>query len=594
MLPLATIGTIQSGYKVMTLPMSDDKPKVVLVRPPYSYEIYKSTYKNKYKVGNKWVSAPLPIMYLAAAVVDVGADVRIIDGEADNLSIEELVDHALALNPDIVGVTGTTPEYGAVKLFTEEVKRRSPTVKTVIGGAHATHVPWEIVEEVSGVDYVVVFEGEKALAAIASSDSQKLREYSDNAQYLMKSVGVHDPEKYKNRVLLSQNQTTEDLERLRPLRRAPYIDMSNYRFADPQVGLVLTDSLETARGCPYACTFCSSRRSGLGLRSVENILEELDQIAANMNAKGQRGLIQFVDDTLTFNRKRSIELFEKMKARKYNAHFLCLTRANTIATTNGREDDLSFARLMKDVGFVQISFGIESGNPDINEEMQKGVTLDHYRRAYEILDAVGVEERRGSFIIGHPHETEKTIQDSINFAKELKIHRTSVNIMTPYPGTMVYDQARLGKGLYFEKGATDFSNFRRWGNSVVSTDELSPQALQYWHRRFLAEAYSSSTSVKHSIKEFASGNRSHFFHRPVLKAVRDRVDLVRQKQWATPPTFSRPDHSNYNPDEWGKAHITKTDCINAFKSLYDVRNRKVRGKTQNSTTPDLEITSVTA
>ena len=166
--------------------------------------------------------------------------------------------------------------------------------------------------------------------------------------------------------------------------------------------------------------------------------------------------------------------------------------------------------------------------------------------------------------------------------------------MTPYPGTMVYDQARLGKGLYFEKGATDFSNFRRWGNSVVSTDELSPQALQYWHRRFLAEAYSSSTSVKHSIKEFASGNRSHFFHRPVLKAVRDRFDLVKQKQWATPPTFSRPDHSNYNPDEWGKAHITKTDCINAFKSLYDVRNRKVRDKSQNSTTPDLEITSVTA
>ena len=90
--------------------MLEDRTKVVLIRPPYSYEIYKSTYKNRYKVADKWVSAPLPIMYLGAAVVDVGADVRMIDGEVDNLSLEELVEQAIALNPDIVGITGTTPE----------------------------------------------------------------------------------------------------------------------------------------------------------------------------------------------------------------------------------------------------------------------------------------------------------------------------------------------------------------------------------------------------------------------------------------------------------------------------------------------------
>ena len=563
--------------------MSEDRTKVVLVRPPYSYEIYKSTYKNKYKVGNKWVSAPLPIMYLASAVLNVGADVRIIDGEVDNLSLEELVEETIALKPDIVGITGTTPEYGAVKFVAEGVKKLAPNVTTVIGGAHATHVPWEIADEVDGVDYVVVFEGEKAMAAIASSDNEKLTEYAGNAIYLMKQVGYDAPEHYNGKILFSQNQTTEDLEKLRPLRQEPYIDMSNYRFADPQVGLVLTDSLETARGCPYSCTFCSSRQSGLGLRSVENILEELDQISANMAEKGERGLIQFVDDTLTFNRKRSVELFEKIKERNYDAHFLCLTRANTIATNNGLKEDIEFAKLMNDVGFVQISFGIESGNEEINSAMQKGVTLDHYRRAYDILDKVGVEERRGSFIIGHPNETEQSIRDSINFAIELNIHRASVNIMTPYPGTMVYDQARQGQGLYFENGATDFSNFRRWGNSVVSTDELTPDALQYWHKRFLAEAYSSSTSLKHSTKEFISGNRSHFFHRPVIKGVRDRWDLIRKGEWQTPPKFGKPDHSDYNSDDWGAAHITKTDCLNAFKTLYDIRNRKLRKKSSDST-----------
>jgi Fe-S oxidoreductase len=226
---------------------------------------------------------------------------------------------------------------------------------TVIGGAHATHVPWEIVDQVREIDYVAIFEAEKVLAAIVSNDIEKLSEYSDNALYLMNMVGFDQADKYRGKILFSQNQTTTDLEHLFPLRKQPYIDMSNYRFADPQVGLVLTDSVETARGCPYACTFCSSRRSGLGLRSVENILEELDEISASMSDAGQRGLIQFVDDTLTFNRKRSIDLFEGMINRNYDAHYLCLTRANTIATNDGHEEDVAFAKLMKDTGFVQIS-----------------------------------------------------------------------------------------------------------------------------------------------------------------------------------------------------------------------------------------------
>jgi radical SAM superfamily enzyme YgiQ (UPF0313 family) len=566
----------------MRYPMSNDKPKVVLVRPPYSYEIYKSTYKNKYKVANKWVSSPLNLMYLGAAVVEVGGDVRIVDGEVDNLSLEELVDEILELTPDIVGITGTTPEYGAVKYVAEEVKKRAPDVVTVIGGAHATHIPWEIVDQVREIDYVAIFEAEKVLAAIVSNDIEKLSEYSDNALYLMNMVGFDQANKYRGKILFSKNQTTTDLEHLFPLRKQPYIDMSNYRFADPQVGLVLTDSVETARGCPFACTFCSSRRSGLGLRSVENILEELDEISASMSDAGQRGLIQFVDDTLTFNRKRSIDLFEGMINRNYDAHYLCLTRANTIATNDGHEEDVAFAKLMKDTGFVQISFGIESGSPEINEAMQKGMSLDTYRHAYNILSEIGVEERRGSIIIGHPHETEKTIRESIDFVLKLKIQRVNVNIMTPYPGTMVYDQARRGEGIYFDPGANEYSNFRRWGNSVISTDELSSEALEYWHKRFLTEAYSNKTSLVHSAKEFLAGNRSHFFHRPVINGVRNRFKLIREGYWNTPPRFSRPDHSDYNPKDWGAAHITKTDCLTALNVIYEIRNRK-------SSKPELTI-----
>ena len=192
--------------------------------------------------------------------------------------------------------------------------------------------------------------------------------------------------------------------------------------------------------------------------------------------------------------------------------------------------------------------------------MNKGAALDDYRRAYEVLDEAGFEEHRGSFIIGHPHETEQTIRESIDFAREVGLHRVGVNIMTPYPGTAVYDDARNGRGLYFEPRACDYAQYRRWGRSVVSTDELSAEALEYWHGRFLAEVYSTDQVVRHAMKEFRRGNRSRFYFRPVLEANRHRKQMVREGSWQSPKRFPTPDHSDYDTCQWAQAHVTKRDC----------------------------------
>ncbi len=555
------------------------KTKVVLARPEYSVAVYRSSYKGRFQPGMKQVEPPMALMQIGAALVEAGHDVRIIDGEAENLTADALVDRICAEAPDIVGVTGTTPEYWASKRIAEEVKRRLPHTITVMGGAHATHVPWELADEIEGVDYVVVYEGEQAMTAIASGATERLREYSNNAQRLMHRVGVEEPERHAGRILLGQSQNTADLERLRALRDLPHIDMRYYKYADPEIGLVSTESIETARGCPYGCTFCSSANSGLGLRSVESVLDELTEIDGRFRARGERGFVVFLDDTLTFSRQRAVELFEGILRRNLKLHYKAFTRANTVATRHGLKDDIAFARLMKRAGSVTISFGIETGSERINDAMNKGVTLDDYRNAYAILDKVDFEERRGSFIIGHPYETASTIRESIAFAKELRLHRVGVNIMTPYPGTRVYDDARIGRGLYFEPGARDYAQYRRWGNSVVSTEELTAEALQYWHKRFLAEVYTSGNVLRHSVREFARGNRSRFYHRPVFQAARDRLTMKFSNKWNTSET-SKPDHSGYVPDAWGRSHITKTDCMAVLREVYNVGpSRKPSKKT---------------
>ncbi|MEE9293748.1 MAG: radical SAM protein [Phycisphaerae bacterium] len=551
-------------------PMNGSRTRVVLARPEYSVAIYRASYSGQFKPGMKQVEPPMALMQIGAALVEAGHDVRIIDGEAENLTIDRLVERICDEHPDIVGVTSTTPEYCVAKRIIEKVKRKLPGALAVIGGAHATHVPWELADEIQGIDHVVVYEGEKAMVAIANQDTRSLAAYSDNAQRLLGRVGFEHPLRYRGRILLGPSQTTEDLERLRPLRCLPHIDMRYYKYADPQIGLTDTESVETARGCPFGCTFCSSANSGLGMRSVDNVLEELEIIDRRFRRSGGQGFVVFLDDTLTFSRRRATELFEGILHRGLRLHYKAFTRANTIATRHGHAADVEFARLMKRAGSVTISFGIETGSQRINQATSKGVTLDDYRNAYAILDKVDFEERRGSFIIGHPYETEQTIAESIAFAGELGLHRIGVNIMTPYPGTEVYNNARMGRGIYFEGGARDYAQYRRWGKGVISTETLTPQALEYWHNRFLTELYTAGHVLRHGAREFLRGNRSRFYHRPVTQAVRERLKLMARGAWRKPPRFGPPDHSGYDPEQWGRAHITKTVCIAVLREIYQV------------------------
>ena len=554
-------------------PLNASRTVVVLVRPEFSEGIYGATYGQQMRVGTKRVEPPMALMQLAGALIEAGHEARIVDGEVENLTIAETVNRICQARPDVVGITATTPENCAAVDVVRAVKRRLPSVVTVIGGAHATHVPWDLSDADDTFDYVVVFEGEKAMVAIADGDRQRLRDYSDNAQRLLKRVGLPNAERYAGRVLLGDYQTEEDLDRVRPLRDAPGIDMGQYRGAEPELGLVIADSAETARGCPFGCSFCSSARSGLRMRNVDNVLDELEMIHHRFRRQGERGMVLFLDDTLTIHRARATELFEGILRRGIDIRFRGFTRAPSIATRNGRAADIEFVRLMRRAGSTAISLGIETGSEKLNKEMNKGSTLDHYRRAYDILDAADFEERRGSFIIGNPNETVGTIRESIDFAKELGLHRVGVNIMTPYPGTDAYNRARNGQGLYFEPQARDYSQYRRWGHSVVSTDELSATAIEYWHKRFLAEVYMAGGAVRHALKEFHGGNRARFYFRPVFAAHREQKQMLRDGTWDRPLRFARPDHTGYDPTAWGRAHVTKTDCLATLNEEKAARSR---------------------
>lgn len=523
--------------------------RVTLIRPAYSAQIYGNVYEQKKNTARE-IRPPLGLMALGGYLKMFSHDVAIVDGEPELLGEAETVDRVLATKPQFVGITSTTPEYPFAHGIVRQIKQAAPNVTTIFGGAHITNLPEHTMADLKHfVDWGVIWEGEKPLAAIVDGRAE---------EYLWQ------PDKHSRLLMAKERLTSAELESFEPAR--DILDMTQYKFVDTAVGLVQNDALEIARGCPFACTFCTSRKTLLNARSVDAVMKEIIGSANHYGAK----LFMFFDDTLTVHKKNASELFrEIIKAKKkgildHGIHFYGFTRANTL-------HDFDFLRLMKEAGCDKITLGIETGNADILRATQKGTKQDDYRLAYSMMEELGIT-KRGSFILGHPFETENTIRDTINFALELDLDEVGVNIMTPYPGQLTYRHALEAKGIWLSHhlhykelrgngdlhddwrdfGAVNWHDYwrdhLRWGRSVVETETLSHEALVYWHGRALQEIYGSENMARRRRRQMDAGNNDDYWHRPWRVNARRNQERIEREQRDGVPVFPAPLHQRYTYD----------------------------------------------
>lgn len=449
---------------------------VILVRPSYSpnYTIYSKAPRNRE------IRVPLGLLYLAAVLEEEGHKVNVIDGEPDLLTHEQMVEKIKSQNPDVLGISSTTPDFHITKDIITQIKTCNPKVVTVVGGAHVSALPQESLDECPSIDYVVVGEGERSIIKIVND---RLRER------------------------IVQSPLIENLDELpRPARHL--IDYKNYRYPIHNKGLVRMDTIEGTRGCPFKCLFCYHVHKGVRYRDPVKVIDELEWSYYNTGAR----LFFFFDDTFSLKKERAIQMCDEIIRRKLDIDCFCLTRADCL--------DYDILRKMREAGFNQITTGIESGNQGILDILRKGEKLEQYEKVYRWMDELGMETR-GSFIVGSPYETRETVEDSIRFAKKLPLYRIGVNIMTPYPGSPIYQYCKEGKGIRFV--SQDWRDFARWGNSAVETDALSKEDLEQCQRKFLREFNGSWKVVRYHLKQLLKGNFSIFYYRPVIYAVKQRL-----------------------------------------------------------------------
>ncbi|QQV76027.1 hopanoid biosynthesis associated radical SAM protein HpnJ [Sphingomonas aliaeris] len=189
-------------------------------------------------------------------------------------------------------------------------------------------------------------------------------------------------------------------------------------------------SFYTGRGCKSRCTFCLWPQTVGGhnyrTRSIPHVIEEVKYVMREMP---QTKEIFFDDDTLTDNLPRVEAL--ALELGKLGVTWSCNAKANVPYKT---------LKILKDNGLRLLLVGYESGNQQILHNIKKGLRTDVARQFTKDCHALGIVIH-GTFILGLPGETEETIEETINYAKEIDPHTIQVSLAAPYPGTFLFKQA---------------------------------------------------------------------------------------------------------------------------------------------------------
>ncbi len=403
--------------------------RVAVIAPPYPLE--------------EAPAPPLGVCYVAAAFEAAGCEVRIFDFVVNGYSREKLRRWMEEFNPHVVGSTSVTMNFPQAIKAIEDAKKIDPAVLTIMGGPHVSFCAPETLNQHPELDLVVLGEGELTIAELAPE--LKNRNAWKNIPGL---------------AFFSGNDVTETLPRplnphldSLPLPARHLLPLSRYKALGFPVSLI------TSRGCPNKCIFCLGRRMvGHKVRYRDTALVA-DEIEGLLSMGFER--INIADDLFTSNKQRVGEFCQTVKDRGLKFGWSAFARVNTV-------DDRTVA-MMADAGCDCISFGIESGSPEMLKRIRKGITLGQAKKAIKACKNADVMAH-ASFMVGLPGETKQTLADTQAFAKDLDIVY-GYHFLAPFPGTTVYE---------------DIDDFdleiltRDWGlydanRPVVRTKEVSPQ-----------------------------------------------------------------------------------------------------------------------
>jgi radical SAM superfamily enzyme YgiQ (UPF0313 family) len=378
---------------------------------------------------NKLSVLPLTLPYLAALLPE-GTDFTLMDERTGGLD--------MSLPCDCVFMTIWT--LNSIRAYELADNYRNRGVKVVMGGPHCYFHQEEVLQH---ADAVAVGEGENIIPEIISDLSR------GNLKKVYRSELMHD--------LAGLPLPRRDLVRRDNLKRFHAV------------------AVQTSRGCPNACEFCSERMY-LGARYR---MRPVDEVIEEVRATGSKQIF-FVDSTLAGSRSRTMQLMENLIP--FGLRWSALWTADRVL-------DMEFMKLAKRSGLLHINLGIESIKEETLQDLNKKTTSAS--KLGQVVKTLRGMDMSFSFnlIFGTETDTIEDFASTLKFLMEHKVHAAFFNTLAPHKGTRMYDNL-LAQGRII-----DPANMNRWPGiaAEIIPHNYSPAELEEGIRHMYKKFYSWSS-----------------------------------------------------------------------------------------------------
>lgn len=371
---------------------------------------------------------PVGLGYVMNAAKKAGFEFDLIDMDINHLEMRDMEEALSKKTYDVYAVGCIVTGFRLVRQIADIVKKANPAAVIIAGNSVATSIP-EVLLRNTKVDIAVMGEADVTIVELLRA--------LDLGRPISKVKGIAFKEgnqivRTPNRPLIADIDTVGfpdwGIFELDKYDKYGYVNANVFSSKE-----VLSYPLNSARGCPFNCTFCYHVFKGQKYRrySDEAIIGEIKRLHDSYGCN----YVSFWDE-LTFASIKSVENFiGQLRGLNFKIGWQATTRGNLF-----KSGDLESIKEMKDLGCENIAFSLENASPEILAAMNKHMDVSQFVEQSKVLWKGGVVPLT-SVIFGYPQETPETIQRTLDICEECNIY-PSVGFLLPLPGTPIYEWAR--------------------------------------------------------------------------------------------------------------------------------------------------------
>ena len=425
--------------------------RILFIEPP----------KDIWFVMGEYLPPPYGILQLAAhlerEVKDI--EIEVLDCNAQKIDWDGLETWIAAFKPDIVAPSSlaTCNAYLVIRTL-ETAKRIDPDILTIAGGQHFTATAQESLEAYPEIDVIVRGEGENTLVELVRNAANK--------SYFSEIKGIS----FRHDEKIFHNPSRPLIENLDSLPYPGYHLVKDivhkYHFAamggiDAPFALI-----EGSRGCPHKCTFCSQWRHWQGTWRMKSDKRVADEMEFCYQKYGSR-FIWLTDDNFGAGR-RAESLADEIIKRNLGDDMMWFVQ---VRCDDIIKNEKALPKLRKS-GLRWVLIGVESPNESTLESFKKGITPEDAKKAVRLLKENGIFAQ-AMLVIGERKDSAKSIAYTREFVNELDPDLSIFTILTPFPGTEVFEEAK-------KNGWIEDLNWSHYDmiHAIMPTETLSRNEVQ--------------------------------------------------------------------------------------------------------------------